>query len=181
MPAGSLPPAHWAGMPGRQGVEKIHPAINFTLHSKVRVPVGLPFLLPLELFSVFRDAETANPLSFLSGFSIHRVAFGYLPNPRPHLRRCHLKFPLRLLLLKRHLPPRWKWRCPRLGEPFFLLHSTRARRFHVHALALAHTTRRTDSRLPPFFEKGKPRKRNEKKMKERSVLGPLFWFVEMIR
>ena len=36
MPAGSLPPAHWAGMPGRQGVEKIHPAINFTMHSKVR-------------------------------------------------------------------------------------------------------------------------------------------------
>ncbi|KAH8983624.1 cytochrome P450 monooxygenase CYP63 [Lactarius akahatsu] len=34
MPTGSLPPAHWAGMPGRQGVEKIHPAINFTLHSK---------------------------------------------------------------------------------------------------------------------------------------------------
>ncbi|KAF8261166.1 cytochrome P450 [Lactarius quietus] len=34
MPAGSLPPAHWAGMPGRQGVEKIHPAINFTIHSK---------------------------------------------------------------------------------------------------------------------------------------------------
>ncbi|KAH9979194.1 cytochrome P450 monooxygenase CYP63 [Russula compacta] len=34
MPAGSLPPAHWEGMPGRQGVEKIHPAINFTLHSK---------------------------------------------------------------------------------------------------------------------------------------------------
>lgn len=23
-------------MPGRQGVEKIHPAINFTMHSKVR-------------------------------------------------------------------------------------------------------------------------------------------------
>ncbi|KAI0249414.1 cytochrome P450 monooxygenase CYP63 [Lactifluus subvellereus] len=36
MPAGSLPPAHWTGMPGRRGVEKIHPAINFTLHSKVR-------------------------------------------------------------------------------------------------------------------------------------------------
>ncbi|KAI9454183.1 cytochrome P450 monooxygenase CYP63 [Russula earlei] len=36
MPAGSLPPAHWAGLPGRQGIEKIHPAINFTLHSKVR-------------------------------------------------------------------------------------------------------------------------------------------------
>jgi hypothetical protein len=36
MPDGSLPPAHWAGMPGRQGVEKILPAINFTLHSKVR-------------------------------------------------------------------------------------------------------------------------------------------------
>jgi cytochrome P450 len=34
MPAGSLPPKHWVGMPGRQGVEKIHPAINFTLHSK---------------------------------------------------------------------------------------------------------------------------------------------------
>jgi len=41
MPAGSLPPAHWAGMPGRQGVEKIHPAINFTMHSKVRVLVAL--------------------------------------------------------------------------------------------------------------------------------------------
>jgi hypothetical protein len=23
-------------MPGRQGIEKIHPAINFTLHGKVR-------------------------------------------------------------------------------------------------------------------------------------------------
>ncbi|KAH9963632.1 cytochrome P450 monooxygenase CYP63 [Russula dissimulans] len=34
MPAGSLPPSHWAGMPGRQGIEKIHPAINFTMHSK---------------------------------------------------------------------------------------------------------------------------------------------------
>ncbi|KAI0271299.1 cytochrome P450 [Gloeopeniophorella convolvens] len=34
MPAGALPPAHWAGMPGRQGIEKIHPAINFTMHSK---------------------------------------------------------------------------------------------------------------------------------------------------
>jgi hypothetical protein len=47
MPAGSLPPAHWAGMPGRQGVEKIHPAINFTMHSKVRAVVahGLASLL----------------------------------------------------------------------------------------------------------------------------------------
>ena len=36
MPAGALPPTHWAGMPGRQGVEKIHPAINLTVHSKVR-------------------------------------------------------------------------------------------------------------------------------------------------
>jgi hypothetical protein len=36
MPAGSLPPAHWVGMPGRQGIEKILPAINFTMHSKVR-------------------------------------------------------------------------------------------------------------------------------------------------
>jgi hypothetical protein len=36
MPAGSLPPSHWAGSPGRQGVEKIHPAINLTVHSKVR-------------------------------------------------------------------------------------------------------------------------------------------------
>ena len=60
MPAGALPPAHWAGMPGRQGVEKIHPAINFTLHSKVRVRAymrGLLFFrfaLPLSLF-----AETA--------------------------------------------------------------------------------------------------------------------------
>lgn len=56
MPAGSLPPAHWAGMPGRQGVEKIHPAINFTMHSKVCVCVeGLLFFfflgLPLELLS----------------------------------------------------------------------------------------------------------------------------------
>ncbi|KAJ7075004.1 cytochrome P450 monooxygenase CYP63 [Mycena belliarum] len=33
-PPGSLPPAHWAGKPGRQGMEKIFPAINFTLHSK---------------------------------------------------------------------------------------------------------------------------------------------------
>ncbi|KAJ7853718.1 cytochrome P450 monooxygenase CYP63 [Mycena olivaceomarginata] len=33
-PVGSLPPAEWAGKPGRQGVEKIFPAINFTLHSK---------------------------------------------------------------------------------------------------------------------------------------------------
>ena len=44
MPAGALPPAHWAGMPGRQGVEKIHPAINFTLHSKVRLR-GLLFFV----------------------------------------------------------------------------------------------------------------------------------------
>ena len=44
-------------MPGRQGVEKIHPAINFTMHSKVR---GGGLWL---LFSVF-DAETANLLSF---------------------------------------------------------------------------------------------------------------------
>jgi hypothetical protein len=123
MPAGSLPPAHWAGMPGRQGVEKIHPAINFTMHSKVRAGGGLL----LQLFSVF-DAETANPLSF--GISIYRVAFGYLPNPR--LRR-HLKFPLRLLLPKRPLPPRW--RRPRLlGELF--LHS-RAGLFHIH-MRLAH-------------------------------------------
>jgi len=34
MPAGALPPVHWAGLPGRKGVEKIHPAINFTMHSK---------------------------------------------------------------------------------------------------------------------------------------------------
>ncbi|KAJ7281436.1 cytochrome P450 monooxygenase CYP63 [Mycena rebaudengoi] len=34
-PEGSLPPAEWAGRPGRQGIEKIFPAINFTLHSKV--------------------------------------------------------------------------------------------------------------------------------------------------
>ncbi|KAJ6595533.1 cytochrome P450 monooxygenase CYP63 [Mycena vulgaris] len=33
-PPGSLPPAEWAGKPGRQGVERIFPAINFTLHSK---------------------------------------------------------------------------------------------------------------------------------------------------
>ncbi|KAJ7689585.1 cytochrome P450 monooxygenase CYP63 [Mycena rosella] len=33
-PPGSLPPAEWAGKPGRQGVEKIFPAINFTIHSK---------------------------------------------------------------------------------------------------------------------------------------------------
>ncbi|KAJ7159063.1 cytochrome P450 monooxygenase CYP63 [Mycena crocata] len=33
-PAGSLPPDEWAGKPGRQGVEKIFPAINFTMHSK---------------------------------------------------------------------------------------------------------------------------------------------------
>ena len=45
MPAGALPPAHWAGMPGRQGVEKIHPAINFTLHSKVRLRGLLFFVL----------------------------------------------------------------------------------------------------------------------------------------
>lgn len=43
MPAGSLPPAHWAGMPGRQGVEKIHPAINFTMHSKVCNFIFFPF------------------------------------------------------------------------------------------------------------------------------------------
>ena len=77
--------------------------------------MGFLFLLPLQLFSVF-DAETANP-PFLSGVSIYRVAFGYLPNPRIRRRR-HLKNPLRLLLLlKRPLPPRWRWRCPRLGEP----------------------------------------------------------------
>jgi hypothetical protein len=34
-PAGSLPPEEWAGKPGRQGVENIFPAINFTLHSNV--------------------------------------------------------------------------------------------------------------------------------------------------
>jgi hypothetical protein len=50
MPAGSLPPAHWAGMPGRQGVEKIHPAINFTMHSKVRVLVALWLLFFLFFF-----------------------------------------------------------------------------------------------------------------------------------
>ncbi|KAJ7502610.1 cytochrome P450 monooxygenase CYP63 [Mycena galericulata] len=33
-PAGSLPPREWAGRPGRQGVEQIFPAINFTLNSK---------------------------------------------------------------------------------------------------------------------------------------------------
>ena len=57
MPAGSLPPAHWAGMPGRQGVEKIHPAINFTMHSKVRAVVARGFFFT-------SSAETANPLSF---------------------------------------------------------------------------------------------------------------------
>ncbi|KAJ6571580.1 cytochrome P450 monooxygenase CYP63 [Mycena capillaripes] len=35
-PAGSLPPEEWTGKPGRQGVERIFPAINFTLHSKAR-------------------------------------------------------------------------------------------------------------------------------------------------
>jgi len=45
MPAGSLPPAHWAGMPGRQGIEKIHPAINFTMHSKVRAFLRFVWLL----------------------------------------------------------------------------------------------------------------------------------------
>ncbi|KAI0056481.1 cytochrome P450 [Artomyces pyxidatus] len=34
MPEGSLPPAHWKGKPGRQAVEKVLPAINFTMHSK---------------------------------------------------------------------------------------------------------------------------------------------------
>ncbi|KAJ7457886.1 cytochrome P450 monooxygenase CYP63 [Mycena latifolia] len=33
-PPGSLPPPEWAGKPGRQGVEQIFPAINFTVHSK---------------------------------------------------------------------------------------------------------------------------------------------------
>ncbi|KAJ7656517.1 cytochrome P450 monooxygenase CYP63 [Mycena polygramma] len=33
-PAGSLPPKEWLGKPGRQGIEKIFPAINMTLHSK---------------------------------------------------------------------------------------------------------------------------------------------------
>jgi hypothetical protein len=35
-PDGSLPPKEWDGKPGRQGVEKICPAISLTLHSKVR-------------------------------------------------------------------------------------------------------------------------------------------------
>jgi hypothetical protein len=34
-PAGSLPPKEWLGKPGRQRVEKIFPAVNMTLHSKV--------------------------------------------------------------------------------------------------------------------------------------------------
>ncbi|KAF7306220.1 Cytochrome P450 monooxygenase CYP63 [Mycena indigotica] len=33
-PAGSLPPDSWKGRPGRQTVERIFPAINFTLHSR---------------------------------------------------------------------------------------------------------------------------------------------------
>ncbi|KAJ7187837.1 cytochrome P450 monooxygenase CYP63 [Mycena filopes] len=33
-PAGSLPPKDWEGKPGRQGIEKMFPAINFTLHCK---------------------------------------------------------------------------------------------------------------------------------------------------
>ncbi|KAI0041067.1 cytochrome P450 [Auriscalpium vulgare] len=34
MPEGALPPASWKGQKGRQGVEQILPAINFTMHSK---------------------------------------------------------------------------------------------------------------------------------------------------
>ena len=87
-------------MPGRQGLEKIHPAINFTLHSKVRAVASCYFRsLGAE------DGES----SFL--FSIYRVAFGYLPNPRCR----HLKFSLRLPY-KRPLPPRW--RRPRLSKVF---------------------------------------------------------------
>jgi hypothetical protein len=74
----------------------------------------------------------------LSGFSIYRVAFGYLPNPRLRLRRRrHLKFPLRLRLLKRPLPPRW--RRPRLGE---LKRFTRARACFIY-MRLPHDDGRT--------------------------------------
>ena len=93
---------------------------------------------------------------FPSGFSIYRVAFGYLPNPRLRLRlnQHHLKFLLRLLP-KRRLPPRW--RRPRIGEAFLLLSRARAGLFHIHAHA------REDGRVwrPFVFEKeskGKERK-----------------------
>jgi hypothetical protein len=123
MPAGSLPPAHWAGMPGRQGVEKIHPAINFTMHSKVRAVVayGLAsflFSFFLYLLCSFRSLMLRRRIPFLTGFSIYRVASGYLPNPRLRCRHHHLKFPLRLLLKRPRPPPRW--RRPRLGELFTL-------------------------------------------------------------
>lgn len=118
MPEGSLPPAHWAGMPGRQGVEKIHPAINFTMHSKVRGAghgVAASFL--------------PAGLTGKSGFSVRRVAFGCLPNPR---RRRLL--PLRLLLTHLHLPPRWWFPRRSETEPFIIIYycagfvsSTRAR------------------------------------------------------
>lgn len=66
-------------------------------------------------FSCFRSLMLRRRIPSLSGVSIYRVAFGYLPNPRlRRRRRRHLKFPLRLLLLKRPLLPRW--RRPRLGE-----------------------------------------------------------------
>ncbi|KAI0058906.1 cytochrome P450 monooxygenase CYP63 [Artomyces pyxidatus] len=34
MPQGSLPPAHWKGKPGRQGMEQVLPAQNITIHSR---------------------------------------------------------------------------------------------------------------------------------------------------
>ena len=126
----------------------------------------LLYLLPLELFLVF-DAETANP--FLSGFSIYRVAFGYLPNPR--LRCRHLKFPLRLLPLRRTLPPRW--RRPRLGENVY----SRAR--------VSYTCARRPRTGSAFFlllkRKAEITKRYEQDEEEKKRFGHLFRFVEMIR
>ncbi|THH03746.1 hypothetical protein EW146_g10352, partial [Bondarzewia mesenterica] len=44
MPPGSLPPAYWREGPGRQAVERVHPAINFTMHSKVSLSVIRSFI-----------------------------------------------------------------------------------------------------------------------------------------
>jgi hypothetical protein len=169
MPAGSLPPAHWAGMPGRQGVEKIHPAINFTMHSKVRAVVahGLASFLFFffHLLCSFRSLMLRRRIPFLSGFSIYRVASGYLPNPRLRCRHHHLKFPLRLLLKRPRPPPRW--RRPRLGELFTL---SRARG------VVSYTCARNG--FGPLVVLKRKVKETEKK---RSVLSPPFWFVEMIR
>lgn len=47
-PDGSLPPNDWRGKPGRQSIEQIRPAINFTMHSKVCLAFNINFFLRNE-------------------------------------------------------------------------------------------------------------------------------------